>query len=219
MLKAVLFDLDGTLGDTLPLCLAAFRRAIEPLSGKKVTPEEIIATFGPSEEATVKALLPDRYDEGIHAYWRRYAELHGMCPAPFDGIRELLVFLRERGLRLGMVTGKAKRSADISMERFGLSPLFDDFEYGWIHGPRKPEAIRAVLARQGVLSGEAAYVGDTPSDITAAGEAGVAIYSAAWAGTVDGALREQLRSMRPAGLFDSVAGFHAFLRERLEQGA
>lgn len=215
MLKAMLFDLDGTLGDTLPLCLAAFRKAIEPLSGTKVTPEEIIATFGPSEEGTIKAILPDHYDEGIREYWRCYEELHDMCPAPFDLIPELLAFLRGRGLRLGMVTGKAKPSADISMERFCLTSLFDDFEYGCIHGPRKPEAIRMMLARHGVRPDEAAYVGDTPSDIIAAQEAGVLIYSAAWAETASAALKEQLRAMKPDGLFESVRDFRTFLHETL----
>lgn len=211
MHKAILFDLDGTLGDTLPLCIAAFRTAIEPLAGKTISDADIIATFGPSEEATVKALLPERYEEGIRGYWQQYSELHGMCPEPFDGIRELLADLRERGVRLSMVTGKAKPSADISMERFGLAPFFEDFEYGWVHGPRKPDAIRAILARQGLRPEEAAYVGDAPSDVTSAREAGLTMYSAAWASTADEATLAQVRALGPDGIFSTVAEFGEFI--------
>lgn len=215
MLKAVIFDLDGTLGDTLPLCLAAFQRAIAPLSGKEVTAEEILATFGPSEEGTIKTLIPERYDEGLRAYWHWYDKLHDMCPAPFDGVADLLSFLRERGVRLAMVTGKARESADISMNRFGLSPFFDDFGYGWKHGPRKTEAINEVLEKQGVRPDEAAYVGDAPSDVTSARAAGVPVYSAAWADSSDEGVREQLRALSPDRIFESVASLRAFLEERL----
>jgi beta-phosphoglucomutase-like phosphatase (HAD superfamily) len=44
-IKAVIFDLDGTVADTLPLCIAAFKKSVEPLLGKTVSEEEIIATF------------------------------------------------------------------------------------------------------------------------------------------------------------------------------
>ena len=59
-IKALIFDLDGTIGDTLPLCIKAFRRSIEPLIGRSVSDAEIIATFGPSEEGTIMALALKR---------------------------------------------------------------------------------------------------------------------------------------------------------------
>ena len=45
-MKCLIFDLDGTLGNTLPLCIAAFKQAIEPLAGRSLSDAEIIATFG-----------------------------------------------------------------------------------------------------------------------------------------------------------------------------
>ncbi|MCD8351731.1 MAG: HAD hydrolase-like protein [Planctomycetaceae bacterium] len=211
MHKAIIFDLDGTLGDTLPLCLAAFRTAIEPLAGRRISDADIIATFGPSEEATVKALLPDRYEEGIHGYWRQYKAMHDLCPQPFAGIPELLRELRARGVFLGMVTGKARPSADASLERFGLADFFDECEYGWIHGPRKPDAIRSMLGRRGLVPAETAYVGDAPSDIAAAREAGVTMYSAAWASTADEATVAQVKALEPDGIFYRVEDFSAFV--------
>lgn len=84
MLKAVLFDLGGTIGNTLPLCITAFRESIEPLAGRSLTDEEIVATFGPSEEGTIAVLLPERQAEGINHYLLRYEELHCRWPSPFQ---------------------------------------------------------------------------------------------------------------------------------------
>lgn len=64
MIKCVIFDMDGTLADTLPLCIESFRRSIEKLSGKILTDREIIETFGPSEEGVVKKLFPATIKRG-----------------------------------------------------------------------------------------------------------------------------------------------------------
>jgi len=71
-IKAVIFDLDGTLANTLPTCIKAFRAAVEPLISRSVSDAEIIATFGPSEEGTIQALAPDFYDKGVSGYLKFY---------------------------------------------------------------------------------------------------------------------------------------------------
>ena len=114
-IKAIIFDLDGTLANTLPLCIQAFRQSVEPLINKPVTDEEIIATFGPSEEGTIMALAPDYYDQGVADYLHHYRSLHYLCPVPFEGIKELLIMLQNKGVRLAMVTGKGKLSTAISL--------------------------------------------------------------------------------------------------------
>ena len=71
-IKGVIFDLDGTIGDTVPLCIKAFRKAIEPLIERLVSDEEIIATFGPSEEGTIMALASQFYEEGVTNYLKYF---------------------------------------------------------------------------------------------------------------------------------------------------
>src|SRR5689334_12156100 len=97
-IKAVIFDLDGTLANTLPLCIQAFRQSVEPLINRSVSDEDIIATFGPSEEGTIMALAPDYYDKGVADYLHYYKSLHHLCPVPFEGIKELLILLRNKGV-------------------------------------------------------------------------------------------------------------------------
>jgi phosphoglycolate phosphatase-like HAD superfamily hydrolase len=211
MIKAVIFDLDGTLGNTLPLCIEAFRRSVEPLSGKKLSDEEIVATFGPSEEGTILALIPDQYEKGIASYLSYYQQLHDMCPEPFDGIPDLINELKDDGVRLAMVTGKGIHSTRITLDYFGLGSFFEIVETGHLAGPRKTEGIRSVLAHFSECNAsDVWYVGDAPSDVLACREAGIPIAAAAWAET---AHPEKLAETNPDALFYTVQDFQLWIRK------
>src|SRR4051812_32079691 len=167
-IKAVIFDLDGTLANTLPLCIQAFRQSVEPLINRSVSDAEIIATFGPSEEGTIMALAPDHYDKGVSDYLHFYEDLHAMCPLPFEGIKEILETLKSKGVHISMVTGKGKHSTDISLKYFGLADFLEIIETGSPTGARKAEGIQNILDRlPDIKKDEVIYVGDAPSDIIA----------------------------------------------------
>src|ERR1700712_3767187 len=144
-IKAVIFDLDGTLANTLPLCILAFRQSIEPLINRQVSDTEIIETFGPSEEGTIMALAPGHYEKGVSGYIQFYKSLHGMCPDAFDGIKDLLDTLKSKSVHIAMVTGKGKYSTEISLQQFGLGHFSEIIETGIPGGPRKADGIQVIL--------------------------------------------------------------------------
>jgi phosphoglycolate phosphatase-like HAD superfamily hydrolase len=212
-IKGVIFDLDGTLANTLPLCIQAFRASVQPLVRRAISDEEIIATFGPSEEGTIMALAPDDYDAGMAAYLQHYAALHTLCPVPFDGIPELLETLKQKDVALAMVTGKGKHSTAISLGYFALGDYFSPIETGSPLGPRKTQGIQAVLdSWTGMAKQEVIYVGDAPGDITASRQAGIPVVAAAWATTTDA---ETLRLMNPDLLFYTIRDFGEWLIRRV----
>jgi len=213
MYKGIIFDLDGTVADTLLLCINAFRMAIEPLANKQLTDEEIIATFGPSEEGTIMALAPDNYEEGIAGYLQYYTVLHNHCPAPFDGIPQLLDYLQHHNIALALVTGKGEKSTAISLQQFGITQYFSIIETGSPHGPVKAERIAGVLAAWNELKKEEVlYIGDAPSDITACRKAGIHIAAVAWAATADA---EKLQQLKPDALFYSVEELFNWIKEHI----
>jgi len=213
MYKGIIFDLDGTIADTLPLCINAFRMAIEPLANKQFTDEEIIATFGPSEEGTIMALAPNNYEEGLAGYLQYYTVLHNHCPAPFDGIPQLLDYLQHHNIRLALITGKGDKSTAISLQQFGITQYFSIIETGSPHGPVKAERIADVLAAWGDLQkNKVLYIGDAPSDITACRKAGIPIAAAAWAETADA---EKLQQLNPDALFYSVNDFSTWIQQHI----
>src|SRR4051794_28996569 len=212
-LKAIIFDLDGTLANTLPLCIQAFRQSVEPLIHKLVTDEEIIATFGPSEEGTIMALAPDYYDKGVTDYLHHYKSLHTLCPVPFEGIKDLLILLQNKGVRIAMVTGKGKHSTAISLLHFELTSYFEIIETGSPSGPRKAEGIQMVLdAFNTIKKGEIIYVGDAPGDIVSSRKVGIPVIAAAWAETAE---PEQLIALQPDEIFYTIHGFYNWLKERI----
>jgi phosphoglycolate phosphatase/pyrophosphatase PpaX len=205
MIKAIIFDLDGTLANTLPLCIAAFRKSVEPLLHRSVSDEEIIATFGPSEEGTIMALAPTHYEKGVRDYLQFYEGLHSMCPDTFSGIKALLASLAAQSIRLAMVTGKGAVSTEISLKQFGILHFFEYIETGSPQGPRKADGIRNILRHWKDIDKETVwYVGDAPGDIVASREAGIPVVAAAWAGTAD---LEKLKAQQPDILFDNIPDF------------
>jgi phosphoglycolate phosphatase/pyrophosphatase PpaX len=212
-IKAVIFDLDGTLGNTIPLCIEAFRKSIEPLINRTISDQEIIATFGPSEEGTIMALAPDSYEKGISSYLYFYEHLHEKCPKPFDGILNLLNILRDRKIRLAMVTGKGKHSTEISLRKFDITHYFEKIETGHRSGPRKSEGIMNVLNYFGDINkNEIIYVGDAPGDINACKAIGIPIIAVAWADTAE---PEKLKELLPEQLFLSIIEFTNWLSSEI----
>ncbi len=207
-MRNILFDFDGTLADTLPLCISAFREAIEPLVGRKLSDRDIVETFGPSEEGTIAALLPGKEEQGLRGYLKSYATLHAQWPAPFPGMPELLRYLRDKHVFLGLVTGKGPQSAALSLERYGLEDFFQTVQTGDPSGPVKVQKITHVIDEFGLDPGETLYVGDALSDITAARACGVHIAAAAWADSAD---PDGLRSLSPDYLFTTLEDFYAFI--------
>ena len=212
-IKAVIFDLDGTIANTLPLCIKAFRQSVEPLLNRAVSDEEIIATFGPSEEGTIMALAPDFYDRGVADYLHYYQHLHHTCPVPFEGMKELLTLLQNKGVRIAMVTGKGKHSTAISLQHFELTHFFEIIETGSPSGPRKAAGIQSVLdAWHEIKTKEVIYVGDAPSDIIASRKVGIPVIAAAWAETAE---PEQLKALHPDELFYTIQDFTDWLRANI----
>jgi len=208
-LKCVIFDMDGTMIDSLPLCIEAFRLAAEPIAQRKISDEEIFAAFGPSDEGTIRVIVPDAVEMCMEQFLYHYRRLHPvMCPKPFDGIIDILEELKSRHILIGLVTGKGPRSLAITFEELGLEHYFDAVETGSPLHANKPECLRNILHKFNLSPSETVYIGDSPSDITACREVSIPIYSAAWATTTD---LPKLQSLRPDHIVHSVEDLKTLL--------
>ena len=107
MFKIVAFDMDGTIADTIPMCIKAFRNSISPYIGHELSREEILHTFGLNETGMVKAVVSQKekeygislekifyFQRGILLY-RRYRPGYKRLP----GYRRGLLFSGMAGIR------------------------------------------------------------------------------------------------------------------------
>ena len=210
MIRGAIFDLDGTLGDTLPVCYRAFGRVLGRRLSRRFEDREIHAMFGPSEEGILSRLFPDDAEGALQEYLREYRVAHAACTSPFPGLREALEFLRGQRVELAIVTGKGPGSARISLDTFGLGSFFPLVEAGSPRGGVKPASMRRVLDSWGFRSAEVIGVGDSPSDIRSANEVGISSVAAAWA---PGARPERLAVCKPARMFREVGALRRWLAE------
>ncbi|HEX6589208.1 MAG TPA: HAD-IA family hydrolase [Longimicrobiales bacterium] len=179
----VLFDLDGTLIDTKGLYLECYRRAVEPRLARRPSDDELMALRPRSELRFLGALVPPHeLDACLADFWMHYDALHAShFGGVYDGVPELLSSLRAKGHPMGIVTGKSRRSWEITGPIAALGPfdvvvLDDDVPAA----KPDPHGIRVALDRLGTPPARAIYVGDTMSDVLAARAASVLPVAAIW---------------------------------------
>lgn len=182
--SVVLLDLDGTLINTKRLYIECYRQAVLPYIGRELTPDEIMALRPRSELRFFRDVVgPARVPACLEDFYRAYERLYdAYARGVYPGVPEMLAALRAAGVRLGIVTGKSRRSWELTRERTALGPfdvlVFDDD----VAEPKPdPEGIRVALDRLGAVPSEAVYIGDSGTDIEAAVAAGVRPAAALWA--------------------------------------
>lgn len=203
MIKMVGFDLDGTIANSLPFSLKAFKAAVEQYSTAPLTQDEIVRTFGLNEMGMIKKVIDHHHEEIFEQYCALYQVYHAECPAPFSGIREIIERLNSKGILVALVTGKARNTCMLTLEKFAMTDLFCDIETGAEDAPNKVALIGKLLQTHRIATDEFIYVGDALSDLTACEKVGVPCFSACWG---DGASAiETLTARNPGRVLTRVA--------------
>lgn len=200
--QTVLFDLDGTLVDTTNLILQCFNHSWQSAVGLVPSRERLVETFGiPLREAMRRLLVHSNetlsdsvrdalVDRLLSEYRSFNVANHDLLARPFDGARETVSELRERGYRIGVVTSKSRELALRGLKLCGLDQMIDAAIYLEDTSRHKPdpEPIRVALERLNARSEASAYVGDSLHDMEAGRRAGVRTVAAMWGPAPPGAL-------------------------------
>jgi pyrophosphatase PpaX len=180
----VLFDLDGTLIDSTSMILSSFKHATKTVLGRDIPDREIFAVVGgPTLEAQMRSFDPDRVEELVAVYRAHNTPLHDhleLCA----GMREVLDALKAEDRKLGIVTSKRRRTAQLALDRLEIELYFDVIvtsDDPVNHKP-SPEPVLLALDRLGAEPGDAVYVGDSPYDVASARGAGVYSIAVLWGG-------------------------------------
>ncbi len=206
-IKAVLFDLDGTLVDTEELILASFRYATKTVTGRDIPDEELRAKIG--QPLTVQMWdwadgSQEVHDALFNTYLEHNERVHSQLIKSFPDTISVLDALRAAGLPLGVVTSKRSENALRAMKSTGIDGYFaclvapDTFP---AHKP-EPEPVLHGCELLGVAPVECIYIGDSPYDLQAGRGAGCMTVAALW-GMFD---REALMAEEPDYAIESLSG-------------
>ena len=180
--KAVVFDLDGTLVDSVELITLSFQHAIREVLGREASREEAIKHVGTPLKEQMLRISPEHADELLAVYREFNHREHDRMLKLYDGILDLLDRLTKAGCRLGLVTSKSRPTTQMAFDLTGIEPYFDATVCCDEAPGNKPSAdpILFCLEHLGVPPQEASYVGDSPSDIQAAHAAHVIAIAVTW---------------------------------------
>lgn len=183
--RLAMFDLDGTLVDSVPDLAAAVDRMLVQLGRAPAGVERVRLWIGNGAPVLVRrALAGDLRHDGVDAaeaeaalalFMQAYADSHGLTRV-YPGVLETLDWLRERDVQLALITNKPARFLPELLADKGLDGYFRWVVGGDTLPQQKPDpaALHWVMEQAGVMAEEALFVGDSRNDVLAAKAAGVA---------------------------------------------
>lgn len=196
MPKTAIFDVDGTLVDSVDLHAIAWQKALNHF-GHQVTFEEVRSQIGKGGDQLIAEFLSERdqrdHGEDMDA-WRSELFKSQYLPLvrPFSAVPELLRCVRGAGLNVAVASSAKASELDVYLEIAGVRDLVDvtisadDVE----QSKPAPDVFQVALKMSGMVGSDAIAIGDTPYDAEAAGKAGIRTIGLLCGGFAESALRE-----------------------------
>ncbi len=186
MKNAIVFDLDGTLLNTLGDLRDAVNAALRLRGLPPRSQDEVRRFVGNGVRKLMQRSLPagapdEEIDAALADFKRHYAAHLSDHTVPYEGISELLTILRKRGVRVGVLSNKLDSATQQLVRRFFFGKV--DAVLGEHAGvPRKPDptGCRMVLEQLGAKPEETLYVGDSGVDMQTAHNAGCTAVGVTW---------------------------------------
>ena len=190
MIKLCIFDLDGTVLDTVGSIAHYANYALVQHGIEPIEPKEYKYLAGGGIVSLMRGVLKYRGrdgDEALYAsLYRTYDDAYNADPAYlttiFDGMKETLDRLKDRGIRIAIVSNKPDFAAQEVVEALYGKDYFDFVTGQTERYPLKPDpaSVNAVVERFGAKKDEVLYIGDTSTDMQTAKNAGLFAVGVLW---------------------------------------
>ena len=189
MIKACIFDLDGTLTATLDSLHYSVNKTLEEMELPGITREECRQYVGDGARCLMERALRRtgaenvaRIEEGMEVYGRIFDENCTYLVEPYEGILSMIEALKAKDVKLGVLSNKPhKQTVKVVEEIFG--PGVFDFAQGQMDiVPKKPDptGVFRLLEKMDVKKDECLYIGDSEVDVRTGHNAGVKTVSVLW---------------------------------------
>lgn len=174
MIRGLIFDLDGTLVDSLPGIAAALNHSLEGLGLRTHSEEAVAGYIGDGIEMLVRRALghddPRQCAEVVEGFQQHYSREWQIGTIPYPGIVELLEELSQKGLPMAVLSNKPHLYTVEIVEKLFPTHLFNPIRGHRAEFPKKPDPTTAlqIVSDWGFTPEEVAYVGDSTVDLATA---------------------------------------------------
>ena len=189
MKKAVIFDLDGTLADTLTTIAYFANQALETYGFSAIPKEKYRYMVGNGAKILVQRMLHENGDDSPESfakvyplYNQTYDDNFLYLTAPYEGIPEILAKLKDAGVKMAVLSNKPHSTTSKVVQALFGDDTFD-LVWGQKEGvPLKPDpaALFGIMKELGVTAEETVYVGDTAADMKTGKSAGAWTVGVLW---------------------------------------
>lgn len=174
MTKALLFDFDGTLADTLPFYIQAYDGALRAIGFTLPEKEIVKLCFGKKEDVVCKALnVPEKTEHFRTTYFDGVKTKFKDAPL-FDGVLELFTLLKEKDIKIGIITFAYRWYIDQMVAQYELAQYVDMvISTDDVKNPKPdPEAVLSFCTQFDLSPADCIVIGDSKSDILMGNAAG-----------------------------------------------
>ena len=188
-MNACIFDLDGTLANTLESLSFSVKETLREMGLPEITTDECRSFVGNGAKRLVESALRatgdeniTRLDEGLEVYRRIFNAHCTYHVTPYDGINQMLRQLKDRAIKLAVLSNKPhEQTVKVVEEMFGKDIFSDILEQkeGIARKPN-PDGVYILLDKMGVKKEDCLYVGDSEVDIQTGRNAGVQTLCVSW---------------------------------------
>lgn len=195
--RAFIFDLDGTLLDSLSDLAASVNYALQAYGMPSRTIDEVRTFVGNGvrhlmSEAVATDTDPATFEEVFATFRRHYADHCMDATAPYAGIDEMLITLRQLGIRTAIVSNKIQTAVDTLYQHFFADTIDTAIgESDRIRRKPHPDGLQEAMRRLGSTPDTTLYIGDSEVDILTAQRCGIRCITALWGFRDESFLRQQ----------------------------
>lgn len=191
-IRSVLFDLDGTLVDSLDDLTDAVNHVRQEFALPPLASSTVCTMVGKGALNLVQRALPDCGSAEIERALQLFIDYNAKHIVDksrlYPGVVEMLETLRDRGVRLAIISNKNEDLSRLILKSLGIGDYFECISGGDTFPESKPSPLPllSVIERQGVTARECIMVGDSINDIQAGNQAGIVTIGCSWGyGTYD----------------------------------
>ena len=207
MIRNIIFDFDGTLADTARGIVATEREVLRRLGLPQTSEAQMCSTIGLplGESLRLACNLPDALvDKAVRMYRDLFFDYAPQHIVIFEGVKETLAALKDRGIRMAIATSRGRDSLEKILEVHGMDAWFeaDLTADDGIRPKPNPDMVLELMARMGLRADETLVVGDTTFDL----EMGKAALCCTVGVSYGNHSREQLATASPDWIIDRFDG-------------